>query len=103
MMRINAEDCLQGATLHNHQRKDKDREGNLKPQINNRTQTIKDAEYRGAWVAPSVKRPTLDFGAGHDLRVCEFEPHIGFCLLGILSPSLSAPTLLVLSLSQNKC
>ena len=31
---------------------------------------------RGAWEAQSVKRPTLDFGSGHDLMVCEFEPHI---------------------------
>ena len=25
--------------------------------------------WRGAWVAPTVKHPTLDFGSGHDLRV----------------------------------
>ena len=34
---------------------------------------------RGAWVAQSVKRMTLDFVSGHDLTVCEFEPHIGLC------------------------
>ena len=28
-------------------------------------------------MAQSVKRPTLDFGSGHDLTVCEFEPRIG--------------------------
>lgn len=38
--------CLQGANLRHYPRKDKDREGKLKPQINNRTQTIKDAETR---------------------------------------------------------
>ena len=27
----------------------------------------------------SVKRQTLDFGSGHDLTVCEIEPHIGLC------------------------
>ena len=31
----------------------------------------------GAWVAQSVKRPTLDFGSGHDLMVPEIGPHIG--------------------------
>ena len=31
----------------------------------------------GAWVAQSFQRPTLDFGSGHDLVVCEFEPCIG--------------------------
>ena len=25
----------------------------------------------------SVKHPTLDFGSGHDLTICGFEPHIG--------------------------
>ena len=34
---------------------------------------------KGAWVAQSVKRPTLGFSSGHDLTVCEFEPHIGLC------------------------
>ena len=31
----------------------------------------------GTCVAQSVKRPTLDFGSGHDLLVHEFKPHIG--------------------------
>ena len=31
---------------------------------------------RGAWVAQSV---VSDFGLGHDLTVCEFEPHVGLC------------------------
>ena len=34
---------------------------------------------RGTWVAGSVKRPTLDFGSGHDLTVRGFEPCIGLC------------------------
>ena len=32
---------------------------------------------RGAWVVQWVKRPTLDFGSGHDLTVCEFELQVG--------------------------
>ena len=32
---------------------------------------------QGAWEARLAKHPTLDFGSGHDLTVCEFEPHIG--------------------------
>ena len=48
----------------------------------------------GAWVAQLVKRPTLDFGSGHDLMIPEIEP-----LLGILS----APPRLVHMLSlKNK-
>ena len=37
------------------------------------------AGCREAWVAQLVKHPTLDFGSGHDLRVCEMESHTGFC------------------------
>ena len=37
---------------------------------------IKNLGGRGAWVAQSIKRPTLDFGSGHDARVCEIEPHV---------------------------
>ena len=33
-------------------------------------------------MAQSVKCPTLGFGLGHDLTVCEFETHIGFCADG---------------------
>ena len=43
-----------------------------------------------------VKHLGLGFGLGHDLRLCELEPHIKFCaqsLLGILSPSFSASPL----------
>ena len=34
----------------------------------------------GAWVAQSVKCPTLDFGSGRDLAVRGFEPRGGFCI-----------------------
>ena len=54
-------------------------------------------------MAQSVKCPTLDFSSGHDLTVCEFEPHMGLCADRVEpawnSPSLSAPTWLTLSLS----
>ena len=57
-------------------------------------------------MAQSVKRLALGFGSGHDLMICEFEPHLGsaltlWSLLGILSPSLypAFPSLCVLFLS----
>ena len=59
----------------------------------------------GAWGAQAVKRLTLDFGSGRDLAVGEIEPHVGLRVdsaepaWGALSPSLSAPPLLMLSLS----
>ena len=51
----------------------------------------------GAWVAQLVKLRTLDFGSGHDVTVCRFEPHNralcwqcrGVCLGFSLCPSLS--------------
>ena len=55
----------------------------------------------------SVKHPTLDFGSGHDFAGLDFEPCIRFCagsvwsLFGILSPSLSVPTPLMLAFSQS--
>ena len=60
----------------------------------------------GTWVAHSVKLPALDFGSGHDLVVYEFEPCIELCADSVepawepLSPSLSAPPPLSLSLSK---
>ena len=40
----------------------------------------KKKESRGAWMAPSVRRPTFGFGSGHDLTtVGEFEPHVRPC------------------------
>ena len=61
-------------------------------------------------MAQSVECLTLDFGLGHDLTVRVFEPCVGLCddsaesAWDSLSPSLSAPPLLVLPffLSQNK-
>ena len=60
-------------------------------------------------MAQLVERPTLDFGSGHDLVVRGTEPFIGLCPDGVepawdsLSPSLSVPLLLMLSLSlKNK-
>ena len=62
-------------------------------------------------MAQSVERPTLDFGLGHDLKVCEFEPHIWLCADSMepawdsfslslsLSPFLSSPPPLILFLS----
>ena len=58
---------------------------------------------RGAWEAQSVKRLTLDFGSGHDLMVCKFEPHIRLYTDSMqsawdsLSLSLSVSPLLMLS------
>ena len=31
----------------------------------------------GTWVAQLVKHLTLDIGSGHNLIVCEIEPHVG--------------------------
>ena len=33
-------------------------------------------------MAQWVKCPILDFSLGHDLMVCEFEPHVGLCADG---------------------
>ena len=33
----------------------------------------------GSWEAPSVKRPILGFGLGHDLMVRECRPHVRLC------------------------
>ena len=64
--------------------------------------------HRGAWVAPLVKRLTLDFGSGRD---CEVSPHVmsgtwwqhraclGFSLFPL---SLPLPLSHSFSLSQNK-
>ena len=37
------------------------------------------SENRGAWVAQSIKRPTPDFGSGHDLTLHEIGPRVRFC------------------------
>ena len=60
---------------------------------------VKKQFLRGSWVAQLVKGPTLDFGSGHDLTVCEIEPHVGLCSVSTepvwdsLSPSLLPPQL----------
>ena len=57
-------------------------------------------------MAQSVEHLILDFGSGHDLVVHGFELHMGLCMDSVgpawdsLSPSLSAPPLLTLSLSK---
>ena len=38
-------------------------------------------EYRGAWRAQSVERPTLDFGSGHDPRVMGLSLALGSALI----------------------
>ena len=43
----------------------------------------KTADCWGTWVAQLVKLPTLDFGSGHDLAVCEFKPHVRLCSAGV--------------------
>ena len=59
-------------------------------------------------MAQSVKRLTPDFGSGQNLRVHEIEPDVGFCADIVepasdsLSPSLSAPPQLAISLSLLK-
>ena len=70
----------------------------------------KDLSCWGTRVAQSIKRPTLDFGSGHDLTVhgTGALPQVGLCTdsaetaWDFLSPSLSALPLLVLSLKINK-
>ena len=70
----------------------------------------------GTWVAQSVKRQTLDFRSGHDLKDCEFKPHVGLCAVSVepawdslslllslsLSLSLPRPCSLLFSLKINK-
>ena len=41
--------------------------------------TEKNEILRGAWLAQSIKHPTLDFGSGQDLTIRELEPHAGLC------------------------
>ena len=55
-----------------------------------------------------IKHLTLDLGSSRDLTVPEMETRVGLCVDSAepawdsLCPSLSAPPLLSLSLSQNK-
>ena len=67
---------------------------------------FKNNHVWGAWVAQLVNRLSLDFGSGHDLMVHQMETCVRFCADSmvepgwdsLLSPSLSAPPLLMLSL-----
>ena len=52
---------------------------------------------RGTWVAPSVKRLTLDFGSGHGLTVCGIEPHVRLCT-DSTKPAWDAPPLSISAL-----
>ena len=69
---------------------------------------LKDLIFKGAWVAQSVKRPTLGFGSGHDLMVREFKPLIGLHAAcaepawDSLSPSLCPSPALACSLFLSK-
>ena len=82
--------------------------GTLTPTLGDRIK-----KWWGAWVAQSVKRPTLGFSSDHDFMVHEIKPHIGLCTdsaepaWGSLSLSLSLPPpqfvhMLSLSLSLSK-
>ena len=59
-------------------------------------------------MAHLVKHLTLDFGSGHDLTVPGIEPQVRLCTNSeepawdSLSPSLSVPPLVTLSLKINK-
>ena len=44
---------------------------------------FKRQEKKGAWVAESVRRLTLDFGSGHDLTVRGTEPRVRLCADGV--------------------
>ena len=57
---------------------------------------------RGAWVAQSGKRLTLDLSSDHDLAVCEFEPCTGLCADSVELDwdSLSLPLSLLLVCSR---
>ena len=63
--------------------------------------SLETEKKQSTHVVQSVKRPALDLGSGHDLAVCEIEPHVGLCADSVgpawdsLSPPLSASPLLV--------
>ena len=70
---------------------------------------LKLYKFGGTWVAQLVKRPTQDFGSGHDLIVHEFEPHIRLCADSMepawnsfSPPSLHPPLVQAHSFSQHK-
>ena len=70
----------------------------LAPQLPTVITGFKKSTFGGAWVAQLIKRLTLDFGPGHDLRVWDRAPHWALPSAGSLLVPLPLP-LLVLSLS----
>ena len=66
--------------------------------------TFKKSFQGGAWVAQSVKHPTLDFDSGHDLTVREFKLHVRLHTDGAEPAwdSLCASPPLACSLSKSK-
>ena len=65
-----------------------------------RTLEIKKEITWGTWVAQLIKRPTLDFGSGHDLMVPQIEPHVSL-YADSLKPAWDSPSL-PLSKQTNK-
>ena len=57
----------------------KDKRKNRRTLLQQTENINKETNYRDAWVAQSVKHPTLGFSSGHDLTVCGFELHVGLC------------------------
>ena len=71
------------------------------------SQSVIKLQLQGRLSGSSVKRPTLDFGSGHDLRIdCGIEPSVGMLLIQrgnlplSLSPSPSATPPHLLSFSK---
>jgi len=56
-----------------------------------------ETNIRNAWVAQSVKQPTLDFSSGNDLKVVRLSPMLGswnlLRILSLLLPLLPHPVL----------
>ena len=68
---------------------------------------LRTAPVGGAWAAPRVRPPTLDFHSGHDLTTVEIQSHLGLQqnvepAWDSLSLSLSAPPPLMLAHSLNE-
>ena len=62
-------------------------------QSSDETGSFKNIQWRGAWVARWVKRPTLGFGSGRDHTLRGFKPHVRLCAgsSALDSVSLSLP------------
>ena len=72
-----------------------------KPRQSGSSLFFKGPKTQGAWVAQSVKQPTLDFSSGHDLTVVRLSPVSGILSLPLPQACRHACSL-SLSLSQNK-